>query len=58
MVTAFNPYVKGNTINFITFLKRFYLFIFRERGSEGERGTETSTRGPHWGPGPQLSHVP
>ena len=40
-----------------------YLFIFRERGREGEREGETSMCGclscaPHWGPGPQPGHVP
>ena len=43
--------------------KRFYLYIFRERGREGERGTETSmcgclSRTPHWEPGWQPRHVP
>ena len=45
------------------FFKRFYLFIFRERGKEGERGKERSmcgclSCGPHWGPGLQPRHVP
>ena len=45
------------------FLKRFYLFIFRERGREGERGRGTSMCGcllcaPNWGPGPQPRPVP
>ena len=43
-----------------SFFLRFYLFIFRERGKEGER--ETSVCGcfscaPYWGPGPQPRHV-
>ena len=43
------------------FLKRFYLLIFRGEGRE--RGRETSmccclSCTPHWGPGPQPSHVP
>ena len=43
------------------FFLRFYLFIFREKGGEGER--ETSMCGclsctPYWGPGPQPRHVP
>ena len=45
------------------FFKRVYLFIFRERGREGERGRETSvcgclSRTPYWGPGLQPRHVP
>ena len=41
---------------------RFYWFIFRERGREGETGRETSMCGclsciPQWGPGPQPRHV-
>ena len=45
------------------FKKRWfvYLFISRERGKEGERGTETSisclSHILNWGPGPQPSHV-
>ena len=47
----------------ITFLKRFYVFIFRERGRAGERETEkhpcvVSSHTPNRGPGPQPSHVP
>ena len=49
--------------------KRFYLFIFRERGREGERAREkhryakdTSIgclwHAPNWGPGLQPGHVP
>ena len=39
------------------------LFIFREGGTEGERGRETSMCGchsctPYWGPGPQPRNVP
>ena len=46
------------------FLKRFYLFNFRERGREGEREGEkhqcvvASHTPPNWGPGPQPRHVP
>ena len=44
------------------FLKRFYLFIFREGKGGKKRGRETSmcgclSRGPHWGPEPQPRHV-
>ena len=44
--------------------ERFYLFIFRQRGREGEReGEEHQHCGclshtPHLGPGLQLRHVP
>ena len=46
---------------FKNFKKRFYVFIFRERGREGER--ETSMCGcfsyaPYWGPGLQPRDVP
>ena len=55
------PYLYPQTSFF--FKKRFYLFIFRERGREGEKGRETSMCGclsctPHWGPGPEPRHVP
>ena len=46
------------------FLKRFYLFIFRERGRQGERKGEkhqcvvASGMPPRWGPGLQARHVP
>ena len=45
------------------FFKRLYLFIFRQKGKEGERGKETSMCGclshaPSWGSGPQPRHVP
>ena len=45
------------------FLKRFYLFIFRERGKEGERGEKhqsvvASCVPPYRGPGLQPRHVP
>ena len=54
------------TYNLCFFLfKRIYLFIFRERGREGEREGEQETStcgclslGPHWEPGPQPRHVP
>ena len=48
----------------MTFLKRFYLLNFRQRGREGEReGEEHQHCGclshtPHLGPGLQLRHVP
>ena len=48
----------------LSIFKRFYLFIFRERGREGKkRGRETSTCGcllwtPNWGSGPQPRRVP
>ena len=41
----------GTLGNFYTFLKRFYLFIFRERGKEGEREREKHQ-------GVVASHVP
>ena len=45
------------------FLKRFYLFIFRERKGGRKRGREPSICGcllcvPYWGPGLQPRHVP
>ena len=47
------------------FLFKFnYSFIFREKGREGEtEGEKTPMCGchlcvPHWGPGPEPSHVP
>ena len=44
----------------LLFLKRFYLFIFRERGWE-EKGREpqsvASHMCPNWGPSPQPRHV-
>ena len=47
----------------LVFLKRLCLFIFKERGREGERGRETSVYGcllhaPYWGPGLKPRHVP
>ena len=47
----------------LLFLKRFYLFIFRERKGGRKRGRETSVCGcllctSYWGPGPQPRHVP
>ena len=44
------------------FLKDF-IYLFLERGREGERGRETSVSGCpkctlYWGPGPQPRHVP
>ena len=51
-------------VSWTTFLfLRFYLLIQREEKGGRKRGRETSTCGclscgPHWGPGPQLRHVP
>ena len=49
----------------VIILKIFYLFIFRERGRQGEkhryaRGTAIShlSHTPTWGPSPQPRHVP
>ena len=45
-----------------TFLKRFYLFIFREVKGRRKRGRETPVCGclshAPWGPGQQPRHVP
>ena len=51
--------VKGQ---YTKIFKRFYLFIFRERGGR-EKERETLMCGclastPYWGPGPQPRHVP
>ena len=49
---------------FLFLLDFIYLFIFRERGREGEREGEkhlcvVASYTPHtWGPGPQPRHVP
>ena len=55
----------GTEISGIIFIlfKRFYLFIFRQRGREGERGRETLMCGclsstPYWGPGPHPGMCP
>ena len=44
------------------FLLGFYLFIFREEGSQGERGEKhqfvVASHAPYWGPGPKPRHVP
>ena len=46
------------------FFLRFYLFIFRQKGKDGEREGEkyqrvvTSHAPPNWGPGSQSRHVP
>ena len=46
------------------FLKRFYLFIFRQKGREEEREGEkhqcvvASLVAPDWGPGLEPRHVP
>ena len=47
--------------SFIYFLKDFYLFIFRERGVEGEREGEKHqcvVVPPYPGPGLQPRHMP
>ena len=49
---------------FLNFLKRFYLFIFRERGREGEREVEkhqcvvASCAPPYWALGREPRYVP
>ena len=47
---------------YVIFFLRFYLFIFRERGREGETGRERPVGclscAPNWGPGPQPSMCP
>ena len=41
------------------FLKKDYLFIFRERDKEGETSLcGCLLQAPYWGPGRQPSHVP
>ena len=61
-------FIHAKAVHFILFKKWFYLFIFRERGSEGKkRGRETSMWErnidqvplalPQRGPGPPPSHV-
>ena len=47
----------------LDFFKRFYLFTFRQRGSGGEKGRETSICGclshaSKWEPGPKPRHGP
>ena len=45
----------------LLFFLRFYLFIFRERGKEGEREISMCgclSHAPYWGPGLQPRHVP
>ena len=47
----------------LEFLKKDYLFIFKEGKGGRKRGRETSmcgclSRTPYWGPGPQPRHVP
>ena len=61
---SFLPTFFSNLITAIAilFLKKI-LFIYRQRGKEGERGRETSMCGclsgtPYWGPGLQPRHVP
>ena len=67
-VSSLETCLFGTSIHFFiwimwVFKKRsfVYLFISRERGKEGERGTETSisclSHILNWGPGPQPSHV-
>ena len=56
------PFSHWRTFGLFPFLKKS-LFIFRERGKEGERLGETSMCGcpsctPHQGPGPQPRYVP
>ena len=56
--------IKLNLLKFnLLFLKKIYLFIFREGKGGRKRGRETSMhscllRAPYWGPGPQPRHVP
>ena len=50
-------------LHFLSFLKTFYLFIFREGKGGRKKGREISmcvclSHGPHWGTGPQPRHVP
>ena len=52
-----------NSGSFFSHIKKKILFIFRERGREGERGRKTSVCGyishaPYWRPGLQPRHVP
>ena len=62
-----NKSLKNKSILYI--FRRFYLFIFRERGREGEREGEKHwcvrdtlisclSHSPNWGPGLQPRHVP
>ena len=44
--------------HFNLFFLRFYLFISRERGWEGENHQCCLSCAPHQGPGPQPRHVP
>ena len=51
------------TLSWLSFFKRFYLFIFREGKGGKKRGRETLICGclshaPYWGPGLQPRHVP
>ena len=47
---------------FILFLKILFIFIFREKGSRGKTGRETSigclSQIPNWGPGPNPDMCP
>ena len=57
-------YLKNPDMVFKSFFKRFYLFIFREKGREGEREGEKhqcvvgSPVSPTGDLGPQPRHVP
>ena len=60
-IITFSSFTKRK--DFLPLKKRFYLFIFRERGREGERGRERSMCGclshaRYWGPGLQPRCVP
>ena len=46
------------TALFFFFLKRFYLFVFRERGKEGERERSINVWLPHVPPTGDLAHNP
>ena len=49
---------------FFFFFLEIFIYLFLERGSEGEREGEkrqcvlASHAPPYWGPGPQPKHVP
>ena len=52
-----SPSLQDKSLNILFFL-RFYLFIFRQKGREGEKHqcVVASHAPPHWGP--QPTHVP
>ena len=63
--TLFYPDILSPLIHFLQlFFKDFiYLFVFRQRGREGESEGEKHqcaclSCNPYWGPGPQPRHVP